>query len=368
LFGEVEARDTQNRYDYIRSAREQGTSLSNYAIRDFNEPYSSESDFIEPDDYIFEYGQQASDSQPHLMRPSQLEGITGDGPLDEGDIFEIENANNILNSVLENYTPTVRSWDEAKQMARDSGLNSGHIRKAKGVGELDKKLFQYDAIAQKMSEKLAVLGNDVLNGDISKKGDYLHTLFKFNEVVGRIFDDQAQIARALNAMKAIRTTRRQYSELNRVLSEYENNNALGAFADDRAFDDFVRYMQQMLESGNTVGAATAARQVLKPYWWQYILSFRHAMMLSGLATHVKNAMDSSMMIARELEETLLATPGDLIRKMLRTAGVKNVDDGVSLQEVAARTYGLIRAALDSATYLDAARAFRDGHGSTPYSA
>lgn len=363
LFGEVEARDTQNRYELFKDG-----GIQQGLDRRFYDPYSSERSSIEPEDYIFAFDDSEAASKERYMRPSRLEDIEADPEgVTQNDLFEMGTARGILEGALESYEPRYRSWAEAKADARARGLNSGHIRKSKGIGELDRKMFQYDQVAQAMSERLAVLGAEIQRGNFAKKGEYLETLYKFNEVVGTIFEDQAQIGRALNALKAIETTKRRYGELNRILEDYEADNSLVAFADDQVFARFATQMQEMLENGNSTGAATMARQVVKPYWWQYILSFRHAMMLSGLATHAKNAMDNSMMIARELEETLLAAPLDWAREGLRASG-KDVDYGVSGQEVAARTYGLIRAALDSGTYINAAKAFKEGHGSTPYSA
>jgi hypothetical protein len=85
-------------------------------------------------------------------------------------------------------------------------------------------------------------------------------------------------------------------------------------------------------------------------------------MLSGVGTQAKNAKDSLAMIFRELEEKIAATPGFAVRKSLKAAGL-NVKDGVSPQEIAGHMYGLMRAALDSKTYLETGKAFWQGHPS-----
>jgi hypothetical protein len=277
------------------------------------------------------------------------------------------NAKEILQGVLDNYEPTSRSWAEAKRAARDRGLTAKQIRKAKGIGDLDKRLFQYDAVADATDQKLVALHEKMNNGTftVRDKAAYLETIYSYNELMGRIFDDQAEIGRALNAMKALDFTKRKITDLNKILEEFQGNN-IKAFADDNIFNEFADQVRYLMETQNANGAHAMLKNVVKPYWWQYILSFRHAAMLSGLGTHAKNAADNAMMIARELEETAMALPGSLIRAPLRAAGL-NVKDGVSPQEVAARMYGLLRSALDSNTYANTFTAFKEGHENTPHS-
>lgn len=280
---------------------------------------------------------------------------------------EIESAIFLNQQVLDNYEPTYRSWAEGKRAARERGLTPKQIRSAKSIGELDKRMFQYDAAAEKLNNRLSELHSRMDDGTFTMrdKANYLETMFAFNEVTARIFQDQAEVARALNALKAVQYTKNKISQLNQILAEYQGNN-LNAFADDATFFKFAKEVQEMIEQGNPRGAENMVKHVIKPYWWQYILSFRHSMMLSGLATHAKNISDNGLMIARELEESILATAGFPIRQGLKAMGL-NVKEGVSPQEAAGRLYGILRAALDATTYQRTAKAFREGHGNTPYS-
>lgn len=279
----------------------------------------------------------------------------------------ITNAREILSGALENYTPEIRTWAEGKRAARDRGLTAKQIKGAKSIGELDKRLFQYDAVADMTDQKLVELHEKMNNGtfNLRDKQKYLETIFSYNELLARIFDDQAEIGRALNAMKALTFTKKRVTEINEILGQFEGNN-IAAFADEDVFNRFVKQIQGLMESGNPDGAHSLMRSVMKPYWWQYVLSFRHSMMLSGLGTHAKNAYDNAGMIVRELEEMAVATPGFVIRKGLRAAGV-NVQEGVSPQEIGARMYALLRTALDANTYKDAAAAFNKGHENRQYS-
>lgn len=316
-----------------------------------------------------------SDKTPKIkakyMRPTKLEDISV-GPedkLNQDELFEVMNAKDILENITRDYVPTERSWGEAKREANSKGITPSKALRNKGVDDLDKRLFQYDALASRMSDRLSELYGRQQSGTFSAqdKAAYLQTLFQMSELTGRIFDDQAEIGRALNAMKALDFTKRKVGELNRILAEYEGNKALAGFADEESFNRFAKQIQDLIDSGNIEGAALMARQSLKPYWWQYILTFRHAMMLSGLGTHAKNAVDNANMILRELEETLLATPGSAVRKGIKATG-KEVLPGVTPTEFMARAYGLTRSLLDSDTYIKAAKAFKEGHGNTEYSA
>lgn len=280
----------------------------------------------------------------------------------------ILSARRTISEALENYTPTYRSWEEGKRAARERGLTAEEIRKAKSIGELDKKIFMYDAAAQKLDEKLARLNEKIDAGTFTPvdKANYLKTVFEFNETVARIWENQAEIARALNAMKAVQYTKNKFGALNEALAEIQGNN-VSAFADDNVFQEFAENVKYLMEAGNLNGTHNVVKSVMKPYWWQYLLSFRHSMMLSGIGTHAKNTSDNALMIARELEETIMAVPGFAVRKGLQAAGMKNVSEGVSPQEAAARLYGLLRAALDTATYKDTYNAFRRGHGNREFS-
>src|SRR3546814_18624877 len=84
-------------------------------------------------------------------------------------------------------------------------------------------MFIYDQVAQQTSEKLAVLHQKQLDGSFTPadKAKYLQTIFQYNEMMGRIFEDQAEIARGLAAMRAIHHTKNKYGELNKMLSDLQ---------------------------------------------------------------------------------------------------------------------------------------------------
>src|SRR3546814_10629489 len=93
-----------------------------------------------------------------------------------------------------------------------------------------KRMFIYDQVAQQTSEKLAVLHQKQLDGSFTPadKAKYLQTIFQYNEMMGRIFEDQAEIARGLAAMRAIQHTKNKYGELNKMLSEDRKSTRLNS--------------------------------------------------------------------------------------------------------------------------------------------
>jgi hypothetical protein len=285
-------------------------------------------------------------------------------PLAEDDLFELQSAEDILLQLQEGYTPERRSWEEVKRdRSLNKGLTAGEIKRLKGIGDISLRLYQYEALQEKLSDRVTELYYKMQTGGATPqiKAQYLETMYKFKELSARIFDDQAEVGRALNFMKNLNLTRRKVGDITDMLKEY-NSNGIGAFASDDFFQEFAEQVQYMINSGNPAGAANIIKQIEKPYWWQYILSARHAMMLSSLGTHAKNAYDGLMMIVREMEESTLALPLFYGRKVI------GAQDGVSPQEVTARAYGLLRALLDAQTYRETWKAFKEGHQSRSYSA
>lgn len=265
-------------------------------------------------------------------------------------------------AALDNYEPVIRTWSEGKEAARERGLTAKQISKAKSVGELDKRLFMYDETAQKTDEKLSALHEKMDTGTFSMadKAKYLETVFSYNEMTARIFEDQAEIGRALNAMKALSYTKNKLGKLNEILKDIGGKD-LEHLADEETFQAFAEQIKYLMATGNKKGALATARAVVKPYWWEYILSLRHNMMLSGIGTHAKNLKDITAVILKELEEKTTAAALGAGRNVLNKAGA-NLQDGLSGQELLAHTYGLVKAATDANTYINTYQAFMQGQG------
>lgn len=284
----------------------------------------------------------------------------------------VKHAKEILDSI-EGFEPRYRSWEEAKGERRARGITANSMKKLEGVGDLDKRLFQYDAVAEQTNSNLLDQLDKRDRGEFTVKDQVklLKTMVLNNQLMAHIEKDQAEYGRGLNAFKALTYTKRKIVALKDLLEEYQGGN-LSAFGDPRVFDEFADKLRFLLQSGNTAGAQNMIRSISKPYWWQYVLTFRHSMMLSSVGTQVKNTADSGLMIIRELQELATAIPGTPIRKGLKAVGkalpwdnrAANLQDGVSATEVAARMYGLLQATFDGSTYANAWDALKKGHGNT----
>lgn len=362
LMGETEARETQ-------------------ALQPFNQeqldrvpPGVGKAEGKDPD-YLRKYMRSFKDPTKPDTSSGNFE-LEDDYRVTRDELSDIGTARKIVNDILENYEPQEgQTFAEQKRAARLMGLTSKQINNAskRGVNELSKRIFAANEIANKTNDELAALADQLGSSYINDpekftrlKERYTKKAMEHNALIATLFDMNSEAGRALAAIRAIDHSFKKYGELSDTLAQFDRQNILGGFANDDDFMKYVRLVSGLQQQGNPAGVMTAIRATVKPYWWQYILSFRHAMMLSGLATHAKNATDSALMIVRELEETGLAAAGFPIRKMMKAAGMK-VEEGVSPQEVAGRAYGLLSAALDAKTYMEAADALMKGVQGKPIS-
>lgn len=298
------------------------------------------------EDAVIKGKPSAADNGFRFMRPSQRREqdfveTAGDRPMAPDEA---------LRALEEGYTPTERSWAEANREAAKRGIRPSEIKSMGTPEALDKKLFQLDQLARRLDERIGVLNEkfDSPDWSVRDKDEYKKLIYEQQLLFAQAFDRQAEVGRALNALKAIKFTKNRVGSLKDAPPEE-------ALDDPEVFERFVRAMQA--QQGNPAGMQQLAVTVHKPYWWQYALSFRHAAMLSGLGTHAKNATDNAFMIARELEETMMALPGGIIRKGINAVGL-HADDGVTPAEAGARMYGLLRAAGDIRSILsESAKSF-----------
>lgn len=259
------------------------------------------------------------------------------------------------------YSPKFRSIEEAEKAASNTALNPSAVKKSKSVGHLDRKLFVYDNAAKEANAKMMLLHAKAQEaGGLSHEdmADLIETANSFHYVLGRLDNDLGEVGRALNAAKAITFRRGNILELKAALEG--ENSPLSALMDPENAEKFLKQFAAMSQNGNSNGAANLLKGVNQPYWWQYLLTWRSNMLLSGLSTHLKNPMDMATTAGRELEEKLAALPMGALRDMARSVGMKNVQQGVHPAEVVAHTWGITRALLSASTYKDAANAFKSG--------
>lgn len=280
----------------------------------------------------------------------------------------------ILRELQDEYVPTQRSQAEARRAAGIAGLRSRQYKSEKGLEDLDVRLFQYDAVNERYQSTLLRLTDRMesakaaedLNSYVRASDEFKRTLYEYKALSAKIQGDQAQIARALNAMKALNMTKRKISDtlglLNDAFKNKTDAEAFDALNDPATLDALAKMMSAHIQAGNTVGAAKVAEKVGKPYWWQYVLSYLHNSMLSGLGTHAVNAYDAVNVLGRKLEERVV---GGTLGTTRRAFGAK---DTMSFMEGVGFTYGIIRAFVDAETYRNTYRAFKEGYEFQPFDA
>lgn len=267
-----------------------------------------------------------------------------------------------FNKFGEGYTPKFKYIAEAQEAAHDTALDYSAIKKSKGVGELDKKLFVYDnAAAQANAKLLALADKAAQEGGLSHEdiADLVQTTNDFHYVLGRLDNDLGNVGRALNAAKQITFRRGNILAMKEALEA--EHSPLGPLIDPETASKFLKQFAALAKSNsNPAGAANLLKSVQSPYWWQYALSWRQNAMLSGLSTHLKSTMDMATTAGREFEEKLAALPLGAVRGMARSMGMKGVQEGIHPSEVALHAWGIARAVLDAQTYKDMGAAFQTG--------
>lgn len=345
LFGEVEARDTAERL-----------KLDEYG-REAVEPYTTEG-IVSPDEYTFvdRYGRrtrsEAAPSNKYMMPKEEMT------PQEMGDTLDAER---IVKEALDSYIPTNRTWEEAAYDAQQKGFTRKQIGSTgRKVEDLDRKLLQMDALAGRYNDKVAALTNKVSSGQFTPNdaARLAQLSTEYSAAIDTIFGAQAEVGRALNIMKKLEYTRRNLTSVQDILKEITGSH----LSPEESYVAMAKYAQRLnnaLSTGNQGAINNMAQNFTKPYWWQKILTARHAAMLSGLGTLTKNIVDSASTIVNQFESNLIAVAGQPIRKGLRVAGF-DAKEGMSIQEYAANTYGMMHALTDMNTYIATGKAFTEG--------
>lgn len=291
----------------------------------------------------------SEDTGPKFMTPEQLERHSDDPHAEAFRKFE------------DGYVPRFRSVAEAKEAAKNTALDASQIRKSKSVGHIDRKLFVYDNAAIETNAKLIAMAEKDEQGLMTNDElvNMAETINDFHYVLGRLDNDLGESARATATAKHLTFRRNNILALKKLLEE--EGSPLGAVLDPETASKFLKQFAALAKSGkNPAGAGVMLKQVNKPYWEQYVLTWRNNMLLSGLSTHLKNPMDMATTMGRELEEKLAALPMGAVRDIARSLGMKNVQQGVHPAEVAAQVQGMFRALISSSTWSDASNAFTKG--------
>lgn len=293
---------------------------------------------------------RANSAMPKFMRRSDLAASKD---------YVANDLDGIYKALDRGYVPETRSFDEVRRSALEAGFSPSQIKDLADVGDLSTKLYRLQSAANMADQKLAALherlGTDKWTMD--DQGNYLTTLADRDYLVQRIKGNRAEIARALNISKAASSY--SLSTMKAVADKLrEEGSGLAGLADDPIkFMKFAQQIKALFQQGNPVGAHVAIAGVNKPYWEQYINSFHFNAMLSALSTHVKAPIDMGTGLLRDVLEKAVAIPIGAVRHAI-TGGER----GVTPTELAAHTYGGVKAMMNLEVYKNMAKAAGGGSG------
>src|SRR5690606_19911024 len=129
----------------------------------------------------------SNDNFRYMKKVSRLnrEDLTPD------ELFDSQNALEILTKITEGYEPEPLSLHELEEEAAARGMSATDLLNRKGIepGEISRRLIMHDIAADKLDEKLTNLYSKIREGNATAKDreDYADTLIKFQQLATRIF-------------------------------------------------------------------------------------------------------------------------------------------------------------------------------------
>lgn len=288
-----------------------------------------------------------------FMTPEQLQRS-----LDDGDI-DIKNLEQVYENAYKDYEPTYRSDAEVRRAAIDAGMTPAKVKKMKDIPDLSARVYRSVKAADVLQERIFKLMEKQGTPDWSLRDqdNIIQALVDQNYILGKIWDDKAEIARALRVSKMgyNKSTMESYKEL---LAEH--GGSFSGLADEETLNRFLKSLKVVMAGGNNPNGVNAlVRGLGKPNWEEYLLSARTNMMLSGMSTHVTAVQDMINGIGFNLMDHTAGLIPSLGREGLRALGI-NVKPGLHPAEVGARYWGILRSAMDAATYVDALSTLKNG--------
>lgn len=395
LTGEVEARDTQLR---VGLDAEQRKRIPPYSIEGIqpNEmiPYFGESRTLSqqdplgrpltpaPDEIsalrndpkfwtdpeyranVLEYMRMRESQTNRQMTPEQLREAVNSGEVDAARIERI------YESIYKNYEKTYRSDAEVRRAANAAGFQISKVKNLKDMEDLSVRIFRAQEAAKVLDARLAKLAEKEGTPEWSAKDadDARKAIADHFYILQKLYDDKSELGRALRVAKLAYThsEMRAYKELLE-----EEGGTLAPLADDKTLSRFLRSFKQISQGGaNPNGVNHLVNGLRKPHWEDYLLSARVNMMLSGMSTHVTAVTDMIDGIGLDLMDSTAGLIPSLGREGLRALGIP-IKPGLHPAEVGARYWGVLRAAMEASTYVDALRTLRSGsdrytHGGRAY--
>lgn len=344
LFGEVEARDTAHRVGFDEQQRWEKT------------PYTAE-DHIEPNDYIIDtekgldITKPSSEEGPRYSLPEKdrkAEKVAKDkiGNLSADKINSTEDIRRIMDEAADGvHIPESLTHEDVRILAERSGITPAKLLKKNPQLADPVVLMKAKMLVESTGKDVSRLAEALQSAD-GKIGDlerFRTALLRHGAMMEWLMRAANHAGRALNILGA----RTSEGVLARI-----GDTAHIAALDDSALYSIAKNVS--MNADNPLAVSKIAKDSAKPYFEDYISSFRYSMMLSGLPTHIKNALGNATLMAVNLVEHGGAS---IIGQWKRfTAGER-----VLAREAGMRSYGMLKALMDSKTYRDAAQSYIDRH-------
>lgn len=185
--------------------------------------------------------------------PSGPKYMRGDGPIDPDTLTgeDLANANDaleILNRI--DYVPTAVSQADLEQAMQARGLYPSDIVRLSSVkpGDLQKKQYLYDIAAQKLSERMAAVKEDMRINGLNERNqlEYMKATLALNEATTKLFNLQSEAGRVLNYTKKNNFSMAKIKNLKELLERYGVEDLEEAMNDPETFNKFMAEVEAQL--------------------------------------------------------------------------------------------------------------------------
>lgn len=171
------------------------------------------------------------------------------------DLFETQNALDILHQLTDDYQPTVMSMDDLQSEAEARGMSPSRLlnNKALDLGELPRRFMMYDLAAQQLNDKVSRLYHKIQSGQATYDDRVAHTkaLLQFKELSARIFDEQGEAGRLLRSIQELSYTRKKIEGLQSTLEDFTDQGLKEMLSDPDAYARFAKEIQDQMTDQNT---------------------------------------------------------------------------------------------------------------------
>lgn len=288
-----------------------------------------------------------------FMTPEQLQRRLDDGTSD------LQQIDRLYNDVYNAMPHPKRSDEEVRRAARAAGFARDKVKDMGSMEDLSARIYRAQEAAKVLDKRISQLADLEGTDEWSQRhaNEARRAIADHYYILQRLYDDKSELGRAMRIAKLGYThaEMRAYKEL-----LAEEGGPLSPLADDDTLNRFLRSFKTVNQGGaNPNGVNALVMGMKKPNWEEYLLSARVNMMLSGMSTHVTAVTDMIDGIGYDLMDSTAGLIPSLGREGLRALGFK-VSPGLHPAEVGARYWGVLRAAMEAQTYVQALKTLQHG--------